>query len=75
MIIQKILGMSWQLWLVIIGMATISMLVSYSLFRFYKQYSQKLQPSQKTRLIIGLVIFALIPFSAWLFTVSLILSY
>jgi amino acid transporter len=75
MISQKdVLGTSWQLWLVMIGMTIITVFINYVFFRIYKEFTSRKQAFQKILMIIGLVVCSLLTISGWLFIFSLFLS-
>ena len=63
--------LSWEAWLMVIGMTILMVLINYLLLRFYKQFSPKIN---KIVLIFGLGLISLIMDLTWLFTVVLITS-
>ena len=68
---QTIFGVTWAAWLMIIAITIIVVLVNYILFRFYKQFSPKIN---KIVLIFGLGLISLIGELTWLFIVVLLTS-
>lgn len=63
--------LTWEAWLMIIGMTILMLLLNYLLLRFYKQFSPK---KNKIVLIFGLGLISLTMDLTWLFTVVLITS-
>lgn len=69
--IFTIFGVTWAAWLMIIVITIIVVFVNYSLFRFYIQFSPKIN---KVVLISGLGFISIIGDLTWLFYVRLLTS-
>jgi hypothetical protein len=63
--------LTWEAWLMIIGITILVVLVNYILFRLYKQFSPKIN---KMVLVFGLGLISLIGELTWLFIVVLLTS-